>query len=153
MRLTTYCLCTLRPTLCFLLYKVPSFDDVAVYFSEEEWNSLNAEQKETYKHVMMENFRSLRSLGTQSPLLLVLHVSVHLILCRLDVNNSSRVSQQAWTSNSSDVSAADCNKRHNSLHFANVMFISTQCGTGSWSEICSTVFINAVHARFTHRLI
>ncbi|KAM5145671.1 zinc finger protein 324B-like, partial [Mantella aurantiaca] len=42
---------------------VAAFDEVAVYFSEEEWGSLRTEQKEIYKNVMMENFRSLRSLG------------------------------------------------------------------------------------------
>ncbi|KAM4642416.1 uncharacterized protein O3C94_016747 [Discoglossus pictus] len=40
-----------------------SFDEVAVYFSKEEWCSLSEEQKELYKNVMMENYQTLRSLG------------------------------------------------------------------------------------------
>ncbi|XP_063782355.1 zinc finger protein 566-like isoform X2 [Pseudophryne corroboree] len=39
------------------------FDDVAVYFSKEEWRYLNKGQKKLYKYVMMENYQMLCSVG------------------------------------------------------------------------------------------
>ncbi|KAM3911151.1 uncharacterized protein RB166_019840 isoform 2-T2 [Leptodactylus fuscus] len=43
---------------------VKDFEDIAVYFSEEEWGYLGEQQKRLYKEVMMENYKDLCSLGS-----------------------------------------------------------------------------------------
>ncbi|XP_034267979.1 zinc finger protein 197-like [Pantherophis guttatus] len=45
---------------------VVSFEEVAVYFSEEEWSQLDADQKALHGEVMLETIRNLSSLGKMS---------------------------------------------------------------------------------------
>ncbi|XP_070795126.1 zinc finger protein 202-like [Pituophis catenifer annectens] len=47
-----------------------SFEEVAVYFSEEEWSQLDPDQKALHGEVMLENSRNLASVGKNFNLVL-----------------------------------------------------------------------------------
>uniref|UniRef100_A0A671EHW3 KRAB domain-containing protein n=1 Tax=Rhinolophus ferrumequinum TaxID=59479 RepID=A0A671EHW3_RHIFE len=49
--------------------KYMTFDDVAVFFSWEEWGLLDEAQRRLYHDVMLENFALISSLGKTHSLL------------------------------------------------------------------------------------
>ncbi|XP_042309127.1 zinc finger protein 577-like [Sceloporus undulatus] len=41
-----------------------TFEDVAVFFTEDEWEMLNQNQRSLYEEVMMENYENVSSLAS-----------------------------------------------------------------------------------------
>ncbi|XP_045431962.1 zinc finger protein 547-like [Pipistrellus kuhlii] len=62
-----------------------TFEDIALYFSREEWSLLDEDQRQLYLNVMLENFELVSSLGCCC--------GAENVEASTEENNSVRVSQ------------------------------------------------------------
>ncbi|XP_029448220.1 zinc finger protein 354A-like isoform X3 [Rhinatrema bivittatum] len=92
-----------------------TFEDVAVRFSQEEWEGLEEWQKELYKEVMKENYQTLRSLGTGSPTITPEIIS-HIERGEEPYIRDEPGSEEGGTGKSSCSEIDDFKRRHKETH-------------------------------------
>ncbi|XP_029443692.1 gastrula zinc finger protein XlCGF57.1-like [Rhinatrema bivittatum] len=122
-----------------------TFEDIAIYFSQEEWEDLKEWEKELYMDVMKENYQMICSLGSGSPTITPVIIS-HIERGEEPYIRDEPGSEEGETGTSSCSEINECEKRHEEAHPEGVIKPVPErdggdiCPCCEWEKYCWTQY-------------